>query len=160
MMIIRSNSASRHFERSETASSPSGFCEEKSLFAFLSLILFAFITTLALAAPTVDLPFGAWKRASNEPILSPQGATWESAGTFNPATVLHNGKIVMLYRAQDASGTSRLGYAESTDGIHFTRRPGKFDSRVVEPGPPPILTERGIVLIYNAADDNLVYRTA
>jgi len=29
----------------------------------------------------------------------------------------------MLYRAQDASGTSRLGYAESTDGIYFTRRP-------------------------------------
>jgi hypothetical protein len=33
------------------------------------------------------------------------------------------GKLVMLYRAQDASGTSRLGYAESGDGIHFTRCP-------------------------------------
>jgi len=40
------------------------------------------------------------------------------------------------------------------------RRPGQFDSRVVEPGPPPILTSQGIVLIYNAADDKLVYRTA
>ena len=29
----------------------------------------------------------------------------------------------MLYRAQDKDGTSRLGYAESNDGIHFTRRP-------------------------------------
>jgi predicted GH43/DUF377 family glycosyl hydrolase len=247
--------------------------------------------SLAFAAPTTDLPFGTWKRALNEPILSPQGTTWESAGTFNPAVVLHNGKFVMLYRAQDASGTSRLGYAESKDGIHFIRRPdpvlspetdyekdggvedprlqkfgdtyyltytgynkkdaqlclatspdlihwhrkgvilpaykgnwnvgwtksgaivpekingkywmywlgtapsttgetyktdqmglsnsddllhwteatntpvlprrsGQFDSRVVEPGPPPILTEQGIVLIYNAADDHLVYRTA
>ena len=35
-----------------------------------------------------------------------------------------------------------------------------FDSRVVEPGPPPILTDRGIVLIYNGADDQLVYRAA
>jgi predicted GH43/DUF377 family glycosyl hydrolase len=35
-----------------------------------------------------------------------------------------------------------------------------FDSRVVEPGPPPILTPQGIVLIYNAAADHLVYRTA
>jgi predicted GH43/DUF377 family glycosyl hydrolase len=35
-----------------------------------------------------------------------------------------------------------------------------FDSRVVEPGPPPILTERGIVLVYNGADDKLVYRAA
>src|SRR5438270_12866769 len=31
--------------------------------------------------------------------------------------------------------------------------------RVVEPGPPPILTKQGIVLIYNGADDQLVYRT-
>jgi len=30
---------------------------------------------------------------------------------------------------------------------------------VVEPGPPPILAPGGIVLIYNGADDKLVYRT-
>ena len=29
----------------------------------------------------------------------------------------------MLYRAQDRAGVSRLGYAESKDGIHFDRRP-------------------------------------
>jgi len=243
------------------------------------------LVSLAFAAPATDVPFGAWKRAMNGPILSPQGTSWESTGTFNPAVVFHNGKFVMLYRAQDASGTSRIGYAEGTDGLHFTRRaepvlspetdyereggvedprlqkigdtwyltytgynkkdaqlclatsrdlmhwerkgvilpaykgnwnvawtksgaiaperidgrywmywlgtaadktdqmglsyssdlihwseatptpvlprrPGMFDSRVVEPGPPPILTERGIVLIYNGADDKLVYRTA
>ncbi|WP_410969397.1 hypothetical protein, partial [Salmonella sp. SAL04284] len=28
-----------------------------------------------------------------------------------------------LYRAQDKAGTSRLGYAASSDGIHFTKRP-------------------------------------
>jgi beta-1,2-mannosidase len=236
------------------------------------------------AAAVEQLPFGPWQRASNAPILSPEGKGWESAGTFNPAVVVHNGKFVMLYRAQDAAGTSRLGYAESTDGIHFTRRAepalspeaeyekdggvedprlqkfgatyyltytgynkkdaqlclatsqdlihwerkgvilpaykgnwnkawtksgaivpekiegkywmywlgtsadktdqmglsystdllhwteatetpvlprraGQFDSRVVEPGPPPILTDRGIVLVYNGADDRLVYRT-
>jgi len=291
MIINRRNSASRHFERSEAASSPIRLCEEKSLFALSSLILIASVWTLALPASTGDLPFGPWTRAANEPILSPQGSTWESAGTFNPAVVFHNGKFVMLYRAQDASGTSRLGYAESTDGLHFIRRPdpvlspeadyekgggvedprlqkfgdtyyltytgynkkdaqlclatsrdlihwdrkgvllpaykgnwnkgwtksgaivpekidgkywmywlgtapseigetyktdqmglswstdllhwteataipvlprrpGKFDSRVVEPGPPPILTDGGIVLIYNGADDQLVYRTA
>ncbi|MBI1739880.1 MAG: glycosidase, partial [Candidatus Koribacter versatilis] len=38
------------------------------------------------------------------------------------------------------------------------RRPGHFDSRVVEPGPPPILTKNGIMLVYNGADDKLVYR--
>ena len=30
---------------------------------------------------------------------------------------------MMLYRAQDRTGTSSIGYASSDDGIHFTRRP-------------------------------------
>jgi hypothetical protein len=34
-----------------------------------------------------------------------------------------------------------------------------FDSRVVEPGPPPIVTSEAITLIYNGADAALVYRT-
>ena len=52
---------------------------------------------------------------------------WESNDTFNPAATLHDGKIVVLYRAEDKSGvgighrTSRLGYATSSDGIHFKR---------------------------------------
>jgi predicted GH43/DUF377 family glycosyl hydrolase len=29
-------------------------------------------------------------------------------------------------------------------------RPGKFDSDLVEPGPPAILTDKGILLIYNS----------
>lgn len=228
--------------------------------------------------------FSNWRRISDEPIIVPRGTSWESAGTFNPAVIVEDGKVVMLYRAQDRNGTSRLGYAESTDGVHFTRRPepvfipeadyekdggvedprlvefggtyyltytgydkkdaqlclatskdlihwrregiilpaykgnwnvrwtksgaivpekirgkywmyflgtsadntdqtglayssdllhwreateqpvlrrrlGGFDSRVVEPGPPPILTKDGIVLIYNGADEKLVYRT-
>src|ERR1700736_2522096 len=68
-------------------------------------------------------PLGRWSRVSPDPIISPRGDGWESAGTFNPAVVRHTDKIVMLYRAQDKKGTSRLGYAESVDGIHFTRRP-------------------------------------
>jgi len=30
---------------------------------------------------------------------------------------------------------------------------------VVEPGPPPVLTKEGILLVYNGADDRLAYRT-
>ena len=81
------------------------------------------ISSCLLLAADLKLPFGNWRRASDTPILSPQGDGWQSAGTFNPAVVMDNGKIVMLYRAQDTHGTSRLGYAESADGIHFTRRP-------------------------------------
>src|ERR1700694_94462 len=241
---------------------------------------------VALASQNSANPaFGVWRRISETPIISPRGNGWESAGTFNPAVIERDGKIVMLYRAQDGRGTPRLGYAESSDGIRFTRRAqpvfvpaeeyekdggvedprlvkfgdtyyltytgynkkdaqlclatskdllhwgrqgvilpaykgnwnvgwtksgaivpekvngkywmyflgtsadkndqmgladstdlirwteatnvpvlprraGRFDSRVVDPGPPPILTKDGIVLVYNAADDQLIYRTA
>jgi beta-1,2-mannosidase len=248
------------------------------------LPLLTLLLVVSTAQNDAKLPFGAWHRLSESPTLSPRGSRWESAGTFNPAVILHGGKIVMLYRAQDKRGTSRLGYAESTDGIHFTRRaepvlspekdyekdggvedprlvqfgdtyyltytgynkkdaqlclatskdlihwqrkgvivpaykghwnvrwtksgaivpekiagkywmyflgtssdnndqmglasstdllhwteatdapvlpvrPGRFDSRVAEPGPAPVVTPTGIVLIYNGADDKLVYRT-
>jgi predicted GH43/DUF377 family glycosyl hydrolase len=243
------------------------------------------LSSLAIASGQErNLAFGPWRRVSEVPIISPSGNDWESAGTFNPGVVKREGQIVMLYRAQDKRGVSRLGYAQSTDGIHFTRkdkpvlspsepfekdggvedprlvqfddtyyltytgynktdaqlclatskdlihwerkgviipankgnwnvkwtksgaivpekidgkywmyflgtsadgkdqaglasstdllhwtesaqtpvlpvRTGMFDSRVAEPGPSPILTPDGIVLIYNGADDKLVYRT-
>jgi len=54
---------------------------------------------------------------------------WEALHTFNPAAIVRNGKVYVLYRAEDDSGamaigghTSRLGMAESSDGVHFTRR--------------------------------------
>src|SRR5215471_12110167 len=68
-------------------------------------------------------PFGIWRRASADPLLSPAGSDWQSAGVFNPAVVYQDSQYVMLYRAQDRKGTSRLGYATSRDGIHFHRRP-------------------------------------
>src|SRR5690348_14019180 len=87
------------------------------------LMLSFYAASLVFASPAANSPFGAWRRASETPIISPQGAGWESAGTFNPAVVkTDENKFVMLYRAQDAAGTSRIGYAESADGIHFTRR--------------------------------------
>jgi predicted GH43/DUF377 family glycosyl hydrolase len=56
-------------------------------------------------------------------------AHWEALHTFNPAAIVKDGKVVVLYRAEDDSGamgigmhTSRLGMALSEDGIHFTRR--------------------------------------
>jgi predicted GH43/DUF377 family glycosyl hydrolase len=246
-------------------------------------VLLALLVGLA-AQDKGSAPFGTWRRVSQLAVIAPRGNGWESAGTFNPAVVQHGDKVVMLYRAQDKQGTSRLGYAESADGIHFTRRdqpvlspsaeyekdggvedprlvqfgdtyyltytgynkkdaqlclatstdlihwdrkgviipankgnwnvkwtksgaiipemidgkywmyflatnadnkdqaglasstdllhwteatqlpvlpvrPGRFDSRVAEPGPSPIVTPKGIVLIYNGADDKLVYRT-
>jgi len=59
-----------------------------------------------------------------DPILKKK-VSWEEKDVFNPAIVVKDGKIWMLYRAQDKigkpGGTSRVGLAESTDGYHFTR---------------------------------------
>lgn len=85
--------------------------------------LLLLVAGAAFAATQFIPPFGAWKRLSSKPIISPKGTGFESAGTFNPAVVMRNGEFVMLYRAQDHLGTSRLGFATSTDGIHFDRRP-------------------------------------
>jgi predicted GH43/DUF377 family glycosyl hydrolase len=256
------------------------------------LIATCLLVVSAFAVAQFTLPFGAWKRLAANPIVSPRGDGFESAGTFNPAVVKRAGRFVMLYRAQDQKGTSQLGYATSTDGLHFMRqsnpvmtpetpyekvggiedprivkigdsyfmtytgfndvdgvgpdhkdaqlclarsedllhwarlgiimpaykgkwnvgwtksgaiistkingkfwmyylgdarnhpsqmgiafsgdllhwtdaldhpvlasRPGSFDSKVVEPGPPPMITADGILLIYNGADDKLVYST-
>src|SRR5277367_2747368 len=225
------------------------------------------------------------ERLSDKPVLEP-GPAWSSTGLFNPAAMEYRGKTVLLFRATDSKMISRIGYAESADGLHFKvrdqpvlepeapyeqgggvedprlvliggtyyltytgyngkdaqlclatstdlihwlrqgvilptykgtwntkwtksgailprkvngrwwmyylgtrtdpdgqdrdymglagsddlrhwsdattapvlpRRPGAFDSRVMEPGPAPILTSAGILLIYNGADDSLVY---
>ena len=88
-----------------------------------AIAAFLGIAFAAAAAVSFSPPFGTWTRLSADPILVPQGDKFESAGTFNPSVVKHDGKFVMLYRAQDRNGTSSLGYATSDDGVHFTPRP-------------------------------------
>ena len=85
-----------------------------------SFLVFTGMATLA-AGPSTP-PFGIWRRLTTQPLISPEGNGFESAGTFNPAVLKLEKDFVMLYRAQDRSGTSRLGYATSRDGIRFARR--------------------------------------
>ncbi|QQE77735.1 glycoside hydrolase family 130 protein [Alicyclobacillus sp. SO9] len=72
-------------------------------------------------------PVGPFEKSSKNPILVPQGSGWESKDVFNPAAVVKDGKVYLLYRAEDNegvgdwNGTSRIGIAESVDGIRFTR---------------------------------------
>ncbi|MBU7578579.1 MAG: hypothetical protein KAF40_11000, partial [Flavihumibacter sp.] len=60
-----------------------------------------------------------------DPISNKQ-VQWEKKDVFNPAAVVRNGKIYLLFRAEDTigryNGTSRIGLAESEDGIHFIKR--------------------------------------
>lgn len=58
----------------------------------------------------------------NDPIT---GATvkWEERNVLNPTAVVKDGKVYLMYRAQDLNGTSRIGMAVSEDGLHFEKMP-------------------------------------
>lgn len=100
-------------------------------------------TTVAAAGENVlpDWALGGFVRpAGVNPIITPDPASqfdcpmqgkkigWEESDVFNPAATLKDGKICILYRAEDNSATgigkrtSRIGLAESEDGIHVQRR--------------------------------------
>jgi predicted GH43/DUF377 family glycosyl hydrolase len=69
------------------------------------------------------------QRLSDKPILEPKPHhIWEAAAVFNTAAVFHNGLVHLIYRATDITSNGQqgkyinsLGYAVSTDGIHFNR---------------------------------------
>jgi predicted GH43/DUF377 family glycosyl hydrolase len=81
------------------------------------------------------LPF--IKEDNLNPILVPDSRTeffcpvrkekikWEEKDVFNPAAVVRHDTVFLLYRAEDKigkfAGTSRIGIAWSTDGLHFAR---------------------------------------
>lgn len=220
---------------------------------------------------------GPFVKYDGNPVIAPQGDSWEAKDVFNPAAWSDGETIYMLYRAEDSTGvgiwngTSRIGLGTSIDGFNFDRRPdpvyepieewelpggaedpriakiddtfyltytaydgetarqalasskdllnwdrhglifpelgwtkagaivpqqingrywmyfgdtniwaawsedlvnwnpidepvmrpreGMFDSGLIEPGPTPLITEHGILMLYNSADDDLVYRT-
>jgi alpha-amylase len=108
-----------------------------------SLSLLTLVAAHSASAQSGDWMFGPFEKpAGVNPIISPSaGSTflspmtdsvvrWEELATFNPAAVVRDGKVYVLYRAEDVTGkreigfhTSRLGLAESSDGLRFTRRP-------------------------------------
>ena len=109
---------------------------------------FAAVLAIAAALPVTPVAAqGAWtfgpfeKPVAANPVIAPRASSvfrspmgdtvvrWEEYATFNPAAVVRDGRVHLLYRAEDASGeekighhASRLGLAESGDGLRFTRR--------------------------------------
>jgi len=145
-----------------------------------SIIAFTFLFTNLSFAQSNKLPdwaFGGFVRPKGvNPVISPDSTSlfmcpmnkrmvdWESNDTFNPAATIKDGKIVVLYRAEDKAGraigkrTSRIGYAESADGITFKRRkapvlfPAEDSQKEMEwPGgcedPRVAVTEDGLYVI-------------
>jgi beta-1,2-mannosidase len=54
--------------------------------------------------------------------ISKQMIAWSERNVLNPAAVVKEGKVWMLFRSQDTNMTSRIGLAYSDDGIHFTKQ--------------------------------------
>ena len=99
----------------------------------LALFLALGAVELRTAEPWALGPFV--KDDAANPILGPSAESrftcpirralvrWEELAIYNPAAVVRDGQVYLLYRAQDKEGTSRLGLARSRDGVRFTRRP-------------------------------------
>lgn len=86
-------------------------------------------------SPTDWAMLGFVKADSINPILIPtsglafkdpiraEEVKWEERNVLNPTAVVKDGKVFMIYRAQDQHMTSRLGLAISEDGLHFVKQP-------------------------------------
>ena len=55
--------------------------------------------------------------------LSKKEVRWEERNVLNPSAIVKDGKVYLIYRAQDNEMTSRLGLAISEDGFHFKKQP-------------------------------------
>lgn len=64
------------------------------------------------------------KRCVSNPIITPHPHNeWESEAVFNPAVFTDDeGVVHILYRAMGGDGISRVGYAQSIDGVSFAKR--------------------------------------
>jgi predicted GH43/DUF377 family glycosyl hydrolase len=105
----------------------------------LFLLTFVFIACKEPAQQTEskanDWAFADFEKVDRlNPILKPSLALqfidpitgnpskWEERNVLNPTAVVKDGKVHLLYRAQDKTGTSRIGLAVSEDGLNFVKQ--------------------------------------
>ena len=107
----------------------------------MRLITITFLAALtACSASRVSVPLTDWTKPAENPILKADAlykffcpvkqdtVHWQQADVFNPAAIVRNGRIHLLYRCEDnpkamlGGRTSRIGLAVSEDGIHFEKR--------------------------------------
>ncbi len=78
-----------------------------------------------------------------------------------------NGYYIIYFTGEAEAWNPRIGIAYSKDLLHWKEDPknpilkprkGFFDSTGVECGAPPILTEEGILMIYNGWKEDRIYR--
>jgi hypothetical protein len=64
----------------------------------------------------------SWNKHTGNPVLAVGGVgTWDEAGVASPVVIKVGSTYKMWYTGKDASEILRIGYAESTDGITWTK---------------------------------------
>lgn len=113
----------------------------EKIFLMIGLALLPFTAMQAQDNKLPDWALGGFVRPEGcNPLIEPVTTTtffcpyrktdvkWECADTFNPAAVVRNDSIYILYRAEDdptagiGGRTSRIGLAGSKDGVHIDYR--------------------------------------
>jgi predicted GH43/DUF377 family glycosyl hydrolase len=76
-----------------------------------------------------QFPLGPFTPYRANPILRPRGDSWESGNLYNPAAIVVDDRVVLLYRAHADDLVSHVGIAISEDGYTFARE----DAPVLSP---------------------------
>lgn len=114
----------------------------KTFLSCLLISLLPLMGTFAAKNYQPVFPLGTFVRpAGVNPVIAPDSSSqffcpmqkkivhWEESDAFNPAAVVKDGKICVLYRAEDNSAVgistrvSRVGLAETTDGFNMKKHP-------------------------------------
>ena len=113
----------------------------KNIIYLIALLLAAGCTTGAKSENETAGAFMNFQKPEENPILSADSSytflcpiknelvQWQKADVFNPAAIVKDNKIHMLFRAEDnpeailGGRTSRIGLATSEDGLHFEIHP-------------------------------------
>lgn len=107
----------------------------------LSVCFLVLIVVSCSETKTNDINVAGFYKPAENPIIKAdstytfidpmkkQAVKWQRADVFNPAAIVKDNKVYLLYRCEDnpaaalGGRTSRLGLAESDDGIHFKKFP-------------------------------------
>ena len=115
--------------------------EKSSKMVLLFVAVNLLICNYCKAQPKINIDVNSFYKPAENPIIKADSSykfrdpisnkivRWQRADVFNPAAIVKDGKVFLLYRCEDnpaaaiGGRTSRLGLAESDDGIHFKKFP-------------------------------------
>ncbi len=103
------------------------FKRVKTDVVFLVILLGLSLPTISI--DTVRAGHDPWTK-SGSPILSPTPSGWDTPQVWVPR-ILYGGNLFRMWYLGGPDAQSKVGYATSSDGIHWTKNPNP----VLQPGP-------------------------